>query len=90
MAVDIYGGHTADLLQNVSEAAYALCAAADSIKKPIIAALFAGGRIDTVQAVTAARDILRKSGIPVYSGVESAARALSKISNYYQFLDSVK
>ena len=43
MAVDIYGGHMPDLLQNVSAAAYALCAVAESIKKPIAAAFFTGG-----------------------------------------------
>jgi acyl-CoA synthetase (NDP forming) len=84
MAVDIYGGHTPDLLRNVSAAAYALCAVAESIKKPIAVMLFAGGHTDTILAVSAARDILTKAGIPVYSGVEAAARALSKIYNYYQ------
>jgi len=44
MAVDIYGGHGADLRQIMSESAYALCAAADSIKKPLAAAMFTGGR----------------------------------------------
>ena len=85
MAVDIYGGHTPDLLQNVTAAAYALCAVAESIKKPIAVALFTGGHIDTITAVTAAREILTKTGIPVFSGVEAAARSLSKIYNYYRF-----
>ena len=84
MAVDIYGGHTPDLFQNVSAAAYALSAVAESIKKPIAVVLFAGGHTDTILAVSAARDILTKAGIPVYSGVEAAARSLSKIYNYYQ------
>jgi acyl-CoA synthetase (NDP forming) len=85
MAVDIYGGHAPDLLQNVSAAAYALCAVAESIKKPIVAVLFAGGHTDTILAVSAARDILTKAGIPVYSGVEAAARSLSKIYKNYCF-----
>lgn len=48
MAVDIYGGHKPDLLQDVSAAAYALYAAAESINKPIAVALFTGGHLDTI------------------------------------------
>ena len=88
MAVDIHGGHKPDLLQDVSAAAYALCATAESIKKPIAVALFTGGHIDTITAVTAAREILTKTGTPVFSGVEAAARSLSKIYNYCRFLNS--
>ena len=84
MAVDVYGGHTPDLLQSVSETAYALCAAADTIQKPLVVAFFAGGHIDTIQAVAAAKDILTKAGIPVFSGVEAAARAISKVYHYYR------
>ena len=90
MAVDIYGGHKPDLLQDVSAAAYALCPAAESIKKPIMVALFSGGHTDTVLAVSAAREILTKVGIPVFSEVEAAARSLSKIYGYYRFLESSK
>ena len=88
MAVDIYGGHAHDLVQNVSETAYALSAAADNIKKPLVVALFPGGHVDTVQAVAAARDILTKAGIPVFSGVEAAARAISKIYHYYRYSEN--
>ena len=79
MAVDIYGGHAPDLTQILTESAYALCAAADSIRKPLAVALFTGGRTDTVLAAAAARDILTKAGIAVFSGVESAARAIARI-----------
>ncbi len=79
MAVDIYGGSGADLRQTLTESAYALSAVTDSIKKPLAAALFTGGRPETVLAASAARDILTKAGIAVFSGVESAARAISKI-----------
>jgi acyl-CoA synthetase (NDP forming) len=84
MAIDVYGGHTPDLARQVSESADALCAVAPSLKKPIAAALFAGGHPDTVMAVTAARDKLTKAGVPVFSGVESASRAFNKIINYYE------
>ncbi len=85
MAVDIYGGHTTDLLPGLSEAAYALCAAADSLKKPVAVALFTGGHTDTILAAAAARDILTKAGIAVFTGVESAASAISKVYGYYNF-----
>ena len=87
MAIDVYGGHTAELMQNVTDSAYALCATADVIKKPMAAVLFTGGHTDTIEAVIAARNILTKAGIAVYSSVEAAARALSKIYNYYCYLD---
>jgi acetyltransferase len=86
MAVDIYGGHTPDLAETVTESGYALCAAADSIKKPMVVALFSGGHTDTIHAVAAARDILTKAGIAVFPGVESAARAISKVYDYGLFL----
>ena len=46
------------------------------------AALFSGGHTDTIMAVAAARKRLMKAGIPVYNGVESASRAISKFSSY--------
>jgi acyl-CoA synthetase (NDP forming) len=85
MAIDVYGGHTPDLLQDVTAPAYALCAAAESIHKPIAVVLFAGGHIDTITAIAAAREFLTKACIPVFSGVEAAARSLSKIYDYYYF-----
>jgi acyl-CoA synthetase (NDP forming) len=88
MAIDVYGGHTPDLVQNVTEAAYALSVVADLIKKPIVVALFTGGHIDTTQAAATSRDILTKAGIAVFSGVEAAAQTIRKISDYYRFLDN--
>jgi len=85
MAIDVYGGHTPNLAQSTSEAANSLCAKAASLKKPIAAALFAGGHPDTILAIVAARDKLTKAGIPVYSGVESASRSINKLVNYYEF-----
>jgi acyl-CoA synthetase (NDP forming) len=86
MAVDVYGGHAANLIQSVLEAAYALCAA-ESVKKPVAVALFTGGHTDTILAAAAARDILTKAGIAVFPGVESAAQAISKVYGYYRFLE---
>jgi len=40
----------------------------DSIKKPLAAAMFTGGRPETVLAAAAARDILTKAGIAVFYG----------------------
>ena len=88
MAIDVYGGHTPNLAKSTDEAAYALCAKADSLKKPVAAALFSGGHPDTILAIVAAREKLTKAGIPVYSGVESASRAINKLVNYYEFARS--
>jgi acyl-CoA synthetase (NDP forming) len=86
MAIDVYGGHTPNLVQSTDAAALALCAKADFIKKPLAAALFSGGHPDTVLAIAAAREKLTRAGIPVYSGVESASRSINKIVNYYEFV----
>ena len=86
MAIDVYGGHTPGLARSTDEAANSLCSRADSLKKPIAAALFSGGHPDTVLAIAAAREKLTKTGVPVYSGVESASRAINKLMNYYEFV----
>jgi acyl-CoA synthetase (NDP forming) len=84
MAIDVYGGHTPDLPQRVTDAATALCEKVDSLYKPVAAALFTGGHADTVMAVLSAREKLTKKGIPVYTGVESASRAINKLISYYE------
>jgi len=83
IAVDVYGTHTPDLAQKVGEAADALAEKAPSLRKPLAAALFTGGHPDTILAVHAAREKLIKAGVAVFSGVESATRALNKIIDYY-------
>jgi acyl-CoA synthetase (NDP forming) len=82
MAIDVYGGHTPDLPQIVTDAADALCEKAKTLSKPLAAALFTGGHADTIMAVVAARDKLTKASIPVFTGVESASRAISKFASY--------
>lgn len=83
MAVDVYGGHTPDLPRRVTEAADALCDQARRLAKPVVAALFTGGHPDTMLAVAAARQKLTRAGIPVYSGVEAASRAISRVLSYH-------
>ena len=86
MAIDVYGGHTPNLVQTTAEAADSLCRKAGSLKKPLAVALFSGGHPDVVMAVAMAREKLTKVGIPVYSGVESASRSINKLMNYYEFV----
>ncbi len=83
IAVDVYGTHTPDLAQKVGGAAEALAEKAPSLRKPLVAALFTGGHPDTMLAVHEARQKLIKAGVAVFSGVESATRALNKIIGYY-------
>jgi acyl-CoA synthetase (NDP forming) len=84
MAVDVYGKLTPNLPQKVNEAAEALCEVIGTINKPVAVALFSGGHPETVLAVMQARDKLIKAGIPVYSGVESASRAINKYISYLE------
>jgi acetyltransferase len=83
-AIDIYGGQAADRKQNITEIAYALSAAVDSLSKPVAVALFTGGQTETLLAGASAREILTKAGIPVFSGVEAAARAIGKVNTFRQ------
>jgi acyl-CoA synthetase (NDP forming) len=85
LAIDVYGSRTPNLAKLAEEAAASLCDKAPSLKKPLAAALFSGGHPDVIAAVMAAREKLTKAGIPVFSGVESASRAISKVVSYYQF-----
>ena len=83
IAIDIYGGRNTDLTPEVRDAAYALCATADSLKKPLAVVLFTGGHPKATKEALITRRILTKAGIPVYSGVESASQAISKVIDYY-------
>ena len=83
-AVDVYGGHREDMPRKVTDTTDALLDVIDSLKKPVAVAFFSGGHPDTVIAVTAARDRLTKRGVPVYPGVESASRAISKLIAYHE------
>ncbi|MBN1643906.1 MAG: CoA-binding protein [Dehalococcoidales bacterium] len=84
IAIDIYGGRHTDLTPEVKDAAYALCAVADSLKKPLAVALFTGGHPKATGEALIIRKILTKAGIPVYSGVESASRAIGKVITFYK------
>ncbi|MDP2919993.1 MAG: CoA-binding protein [Dehalococcoidia bacterium] len=85
MAIDVYGSRTPNLAKLAAEAAATLCERVPSLKKPVAVGLFSGGHPDVIAAVTAARDKLTGAGIPVFSGVESASRAINKMTNYYEF-----
>jgi acyl-CoA synthetase (NDP forming) len=84
VAVDVYGGHTSALATGVTDAAAALAYKAKTLRKPLAAAFFTGGHLDTILAVLGARSRLTRAGIPVYPGVESASRAINKVINYYE------
>lgn len=87
LAVDVYGGRAADLPQQVTRAAEVLCETAPTLTKPMAAAIYTGGHAHTIEAVLEARQMLLKAGIPVYTGVEAASKAVSKLIRYHELAD---
>ena len=86
IAVDIYGGRQPDLQNQVVKAAEVLASAAQTLTKPMVAVLYAGEHVETVAAAVEARLRLLEAGIPVYPTIEAAARAVSKIIEYHEFV----
>jgi acyl-CoA synthetase (NDP forming) len=89
LAVDVYGGRTADLPQQVTKAAEALCETLPNLTKPVAAAIYTGGHTHTIDAVLEARQKLLKAGIPVFPGVEAASRAISKLISYRELKEKL-
>ncbi len=87
LAVDVYGGRTADLPQQVTEAAEVLCNTVKTLTKPIAAVLYTGGHAHAIEAILEARGRLLEAGIPVYPGVEAASKAISKLIGYRELAE---
>jgi len=87
LAVDVYGGRQSDLSQQVSKAAEALCETVPTLTKPVAVAIYTGGHTHTIDAVLEARQKLLKAGIPVYTGVEAASKAVSKLIRYREMAE---
>ena len=86
MAVDIYGKYDSDLKQSVMKAVEVLANTAPSINKPLVSVLYPGENLETISAVYEAQDRLLQTGIPVYPTIEAAARAMSKLIDYHEFV----
>ena len=89
LAVDVYGGRQSDLPQQVTRAAEALSATAKTLSKPIAAAIYTGGHTHTVEAVLEARQKILNAGIPVFTGVEAASKAVSKLIGYRELSEKL-
>jgi len=89
LAVDVYGGRQSDLPQQVTRAAEALSATAKTLTKPIAAAIYTGGHTHTIEAVLEARQKILKAGIPVFTGVEAASKAISKLIGYRELSEKL-
>ena len=89
LAVDVYGGRAADLPEQVTKAAEALCEILPTLAKPVAAAIYTGGHTHTIEAVIDARHRLLEAGIPVYPGVEAASKAISRLISYRELLEKL-
>jgi len=87
IGVDVYGGNQPDLLEQLLKVAEILASTAQTLTKPIAVVLYAGELLETVAAVLEARKRLLKAGIPVYSTVEAAAKAVSQLIRYHEFAE---
>ena len=82
IAVDVYGGRHPRLKEQLLGTVETLADTARNLAKPLVAVLYAGDTVEEVAAVLQARPRLLEAGIPVYSTVEAAARAISRYIDY--------
>ena len=87
LGVDIYGGRQPDLLEQLLKAVEILASTAQTLTKPVAVVLYAGDDLETVAVVLEARKSLLKAGIPVYSTIEAAAQAVSRLISYHEFAE---
>ncbi len=87
LAVDVYGKRQSNLQEEVVKAAEVLVSTAPTLAKPMVVVLCAGEHFGTIIAVFEARKRLLKAGIPVYSTIEAAAGAVSKLIGYREFTE---
>jgi acyl-CoA synthetase (NDP forming) len=87
LGVDIYGGIGNQLTQSLDEAISILIKLSAQLSKPLVIVLYAGGRAETINAVLQAQKRCREAGLPVYPSVPSAAKAISRLISYHEFLD---
>jgi len=83
IAADVYGGQRAELKEELVQTVGVLAGVAAALVKPLVAVLSPGEHVETFAAVSEARGKLLEAGIPVYSTIEAAARAVSRFTDYH-------
>ena len=89
IAVDVYGRRQSEWREQLVKAADVLADITITLVKPLVVVLSAGENADTVAAVLEARQRLLDAGVPVYLSIEAAARAMSRLIDYYSHKDGV-
>ena len=90
LGVDVYGGIGDRMRESLDEAIDILVKLWRQLTKPMVIVLYAGGRLETINAVLKAQKRCLEAGLPVYSNIPSAAKAVSRFIRYYEFLDNLK
>ena len=85
--MDVYGGPQTDLLEELVRVVEVLASTAQTLTKPVAVVLYAGEHLETVAVVLEARKRLLKAGIPVYATIEAAAKAVSQLIRYHEFVE---
>lgn len=80
--LDIFGPNGSDLEPGLEEVVSKFTGLSTSLTKPVVIVLYPGGRPDTANVVSRARERLFQAGVPVYPSFESAARAVSRYMRY--------
>jgi len=65
-------------------AAKVLIDTAKTLPKPVVAIWTAGGTVEAIEPALKAREVTLKSGLPTFANIETAAKAISKLIQYYE------
>ncbi|MBI2832774.1 MAG: CoA-binding protein [Chloroflexi bacterium] len=70
------------------KAADILIQTAKTLSKPVIPIWTAGGSVESIAQALKAREVCVKAGLPVFSSMENAAKAIDKLIRHYDYMDS--
>jgi acyl-CoA synthetase (NDP forming) len=90
LGIDIYGGRGDRLNQSLNETIGILIKISNQLVKPLAMVLYAGEKAESINAVLLARPKCLAAGIPVFSSVPSAAKALSRFIGYHEYIDRIR
>ena len=71
--------------REVQQAAEVLINAAKTLSKPLIVVADLGQTIESIAPVLSAREMLSKAGIAVFSSMQDAINAISRLLTYQEF-----
>jgi acyl-CoA synthetase (NDP forming) len=86
VGVDVYGGFGPSLAEQLGQTMDILIETVKTMTKPVVVVLYPGARLDVISAVAQAQQRCLEARLPVYSTIEAAAKAVSKLIRYHEFI----